>query len=110
MAWVLTHGPIPDDLLVLHSCDNPSCVRPDHLFLGTDAVNMRDKQRKGRATSGPRRRLKASLVAEIRRRYAEGGETYQSLGREFGVSRCHVADIIKGKAWKDRLGAEGRTE
>jgi hypothetical protein len=48
VAWMLTIGPIPDALLVLHHCDNPSCVRPDHLFLGTPRDNIHDSIAKGR--------------------------------------------------------------
>lgn len=50
-AWELTYGPIPDGMLVCHSCDNPPCCEPTHLFLGTPADNMRDKIQKGRARS-----------------------------------------------------------
>ena len=52
MAWELEHGPIPGDLWVLHRCDNPPCVRLDHLFLGTHADNMADKVAKGRQARG----------------------------------------------------------
>jgi hypothetical protein len=62
LAWELANGPIPDGMQVLHKCDNPRCCNPDHLFLGTQQVNMADMARKGRArnrftaTKAPRRR------------------------------------------------------
>lgn len=52
LAWAETFGPIPSDKWVLHKCDQPSCIRPDHLFLGTHADNMADMARKGRANGG----------------------------------------------------------
>lgn len=52
LAWILAYGPIPDNLFVLHKCDQPSCVNPDHLFLGTNADNMADCFLKGRTASG----------------------------------------------------------
>jgi hypothetical protein len=53
-AWQLVHGPIPIGMLVMHRCDNPTCVRPDHLALGTDADNMRDRDAKGRGKVWPK--------------------------------------------------------
>jgi hypothetical protein len=47
-AWLVTYGPVPEGMCVLHSCDNPPCCRPDHLFLGTLKENSEDRDRKGR--------------------------------------------------------------
>ena len=57
-SWMLENGPIPDGLFVLHRCDNPPCVRPDHLFIGTQLDNMLDKMSKGRGYEGDRHYLR----------------------------------------------------
>lgn len=54
LAWELAYGPVPDGLIVCHRCDNPRCVRPDHLFVGTHGDNARDRERKGRGRRGRR--------------------------------------------------------
>src|SRR5207237_6240778 len=73
ISWQLAHGPIPEGLRVLHHCDNPPCVRPSHLFLGTQFDNMADARQKGRTASGGRngsvvkpfvRKLTAAQVAD----------------------------------------------
>lgn len=104
VSWIIHNGEIPDGLLVLHKCDNPLCVRPDHLFLGTDLDNATDRMKKGRFTPpigerNGRAKLNQSDVLEIRRLYYGG--MYQSMIAErFGVSQCIVSNILTGKSWK----------
>lgn len=87
IAWTLTHGEIPAGQCVLHNCpggDNPRCVNPHHLFLGTQADNVRDASRKGHLHI-PRKRNRAIKEAAIIR-YLAGGVTAHQVGAEFGVS------------------------
>jgi hypothetical protein len=105
VAWELTNGPIPDGLLVCHRCDNPPCCNPAHLFLGTNADNMRDMVAKGRAGSrtaagdlNPKARLTPEQVQEIRAAIASG-EKFSELARRMGVSWTAVGNIAKGKTW-----------
>lgn len=109
VSWEIHHGQIPNGLQVLHRCDVPACVNPDHLFLGTQGDNMRDAVAKGRwvaprtAQSGEGHgsaRLTAAQVADIRERYAAGNVTQVALGLEFGIKQGHVSGIILRKAWK----------
>jgi hypothetical protein len=107
IAWELTNGPIPDGMFVCHHCDNPPCVRPDHLCLGTMRDNVRDMDAKGR------RRTKAHAgeahhatklcdadVLEIRRLRKEQGLTYAKLGERFGVSLDMVWRVVTRKTWR----------
>lgn len=107
LAWMLMHGPIPDGQQVCHSCDNVACVRPDHLFLGTQAENMADMRAKGRAhfhrfpdgTKHPNAKLREVDVLSIRRLRAKG-LSLAKLGERFDLNPSTVHDIVRGKTWK----------
>ena len=105
VAWVIVHGSIPEGLHILHRCDNPPCVRPDHLFTGTNADNVADKQAKGRARtaqgslSGMAKLDEASVVA-IRHAYASGDASTPQLAREYGVTTGLIGAIIRGTIWQ----------
>ena len=90
VAWELTHGPIPDGLVVCHRCDNPSCVNPGHLFLGTVRDNVRDMWAKGRARPPPR---KVDVVAA--RVMRDAGLSQREIARHFGVSQPSVCIALR---------------
>lgn len=106
-AWEAVHGPIPDGVCVLHRCDNPPCVSPAHLFLGTKAENNRDMHAKGRGSWGGlvfgiehhSARLDSEKVREIRRRHS-AGESPRALAAEFGVSRETIWKVATRRNWK----------
>lgn len=106
-SWQFTYGVIPTDLHVLHRCDNPRCVRPDHLFLGTNLDNVQDKVNKGRVArlygeDAPSAKLTANQVEEIRARYIPWVVTYSQLAREYNVSTSSIGGIIKKRTWLQR--------
>jgi hypothetical protein len=98
VSWVLHRGPIPDGLHVLHRCDNPACVNPDHLFLGTHADNMQDMVRKGRVKSGMAK-LDMDKANEIRQ-LRKSGMTSAAVGRRYGVSDGNVRMVWENRIWR----------
>jgi HNH endonuclease len=113
-SWILHNGQVPNGLLVCHSCDNPICVRPSHLWLGTALDNMRDCLEKGRFNHGTRgksgeehslARLTDEDVREIRRRHVRGsGQAHrgnsQQLAGEFGMTTVQILNIANRRQWK----------
>ena len=102
-SWELAHGAIPPGICVLHKCDHPPCVRPEHLFLGTKADNTRDMVSKGRARGvvgieHHNAKLTNADVIEIRRARA-AGESVREISARFGISGPIVYRIMSGKRW-----------
>lgn len=112
-SYILHHGKEPEGL-VLHHCDNPSCVNPDHLYVGTHKDNARDREsrnRHGRTTEGYKKRktapgsrngnsqLTEEKVREIRRLYEAGGHSTKDLGEMYGVNKTTIARLIRRETW-----------
>lgn len=96
VAWEFENGPIPDGLYVCHSCDNPPCVNPAHLWLGTPAENNMDALRKGRSGTW----LCVADVRTIRRLHAAGEVSQRELARQFRTSPSNIGQIVKRQTWK----------
>ena len=111
LSYMMNH-PLTIDLLeghreifVCHRCDNPKCVNPAHLFLGSGADNAKDREAKGRGNQqkGEKHgnsKLTETQVREIRIKYATGGINQRQLALEYGISRQNIGDIINRKYWK----------
>ena len=102
-SWTAFNGPIPDGLWVLHKCDNPKCVNPDHLFLGTHSDNMKDCVTKGRFKSNimigehhPATSLREDDVLSIR----GDGRSDRIIAEQYGVTRSAINKIKRRKNWK----------
>lgn len=116
-SYLLHFGEIPNGHFVLHHCDNPRCVRPDHLFTGTHQDNMDDMHAKGRGARGDKHgrytrpestlrgedngyaKITAELVIYIRERYSSGTISQRALARQCGLSQQQVSRIIRGERW-----------
>ena len=113
VSWVIHNGEIPDGegyhgMCVCHKCDNPSCVRPAHLFLGTNADNIADMFSKGRAVrrsgeSHPTAKLNETSVKMIRKYYASGACSQRWLARVYGVANSLICGIVNRKYWSRNL-------
>lgn len=106
LVATFVYGEHPSSTHVLHSCDNPPCINPEHLSFGTAHENMLDKWLKGRAKGGsmkgeshPQSKLTAAQVAEIRADYGPGMTTWD-LAEKYGVSKTAIKNIINHKSWK----------
>lgn len=102
IAWTISKSEIPVDFFVLHKCDNPGCVNPDHLKLGTHSENVADAIKKGRSARGEKQgssKLTEEAVQEIRLR-VDAGEQQVHLAREFRISKTVMSMTVNRKIWR----------
>lgn len=106
VAFRLFRGDIAEGLNVLHRCDTPQCVNPEHLFVGTQRENIADMVSKGRqraprraGESSPMAKITSEDVSEIRHAYRKGQTSLKSIGSRFGISEAQVHNIVNFKRW-----------
>jgi HNH endonuclease len=106
VLWALLFGEPSDDICVCHKCDNPQCMRPEHMFLGTRADNNADRESKGRyrphgqaGEAHHAAKLTDDKVREIRALVADGSLKKSAIARRFGVSPGTVSNIISRLGW-----------
>lgn len=107
VAWRLLRGKIPKGQCVCHRCDNPPCVNPDHLFLGTHKDNSQDMAAKGRARQG--RKFSDAQVRLIRKLYSSGHHTQAELAERFGTNQPHISSITRGESYAKAPGLRTRS-
>jgi hypothetical protein len=99
LSYEMFKGPIPDDLCVLHTCDQKPCIQPVHLYIGTNGKNTQDALERGQHPIGERHGRTPLLEADVRMIRASD-ESHAELGRRYGVTPQSIAAIRYGKTWK----------
>lgn len=101
-SYELNKGKIPSGMCVCHSCDNPLCVNPEHLWLGTRKDNNLDRTSKGRSVVGEQRsqsKLSWGMVNDIRKIYSEGKYSQRELCKKFNISQPLLCKVVNNKNW-----------
>ena len=106
ISYIIHNGKISPGMHVLHSCDDPGCVNPEHLHLGTNEDNIREKVERGRSVNqvyygeeNPKAKFTNKQIIDIRKRYKNGTRQCVFV-KEYGVSRTTISDIVNRKIWK----------
>jgi len=102
IAWMMQNRPVDSDVLICHRCDNPSCVRPSHLFSGTHKDNLSDAASKDRTAFGERHPMAVISEAKVRaiRALHLSGFTREEIAPLFGVSPRHVSKVARSYSWR----------
>lgn len=103
LSWILHNGAIPEGLYVRHDCDNPACVNPAHLRIGTQKDNMKDMISRGRQSKGEHRYcsiLTEEQVLEMRSMFKTGAYTKRQLGKLFGVAEKTAGNVLNRQTWR----------
>lgn len=101
LAYELAYGPIPEGLVVRHKCDNPPCINPSHLEIGTQKDNIRDRDERGRTyVPAGEDSPHSKLTDEDVRLILESSDTLKALGARFGVNSSSIFAIKNGRTWK----------
>jgi predicted XRE-type DNA-binding protein len=103
IAYMITYGEFENGLFVCHKCDNPSCVNPKHLFLGTGNDNVKDRHSKKRDAIGSQvgtSKLNEEQVSEIMRLYFNKEMMVKDIAEKFGINRSTITKIAKGTGWQ----------
>lgn len=105
ISWMIHKGIVPDGLCVLHRCDNPPCVNPDHLFLGTSTDNNKDRDSKGRGNAPKGERVRSAKLtnmtaAQILQDFIPGTTTEAHLAKKYGVTQGAINSLLRGRSWK----------
>lgn len=105
ISWSLANGDIPEGLILCHKCDNPKCINPDHLFLGTQAENMQDASKKGRCkpsmahgNSSGHNKIDEKDIPDVKKMIAEG-VSLKTIADIYGVSKQSIFHIKTGRNW-----------
>lgn len=109
-AWLIAYGEIPSGKCILHRCDNPACISPTHLFVGSHSDNMQDMRSKGRGVlpnlrgeSHPASKLSEEHVRQIVTRLLSG-DLQTAIARDFNISLGAIEGISQGKKWRHITG------
>lgn len=95
-SYIMHKAPIPEGMFILHSCDNPPCVNPEHLRVGTKIENSNDMIIRGRVYNA---KITIEIADKIRAEYVLGEISHRELGIKYGISQTRVCAIVNNKSW-----------